>query len=154
MRSRFTLVTPDEPDEPDEYGAPNLESAPFSVSSRSLPGSDRIGFIAVLFMLNGFAWAIAACLVLWGLLGFSQISTTPAYANPWQLALLCPGASWASFRTSRLLKARKREGAWLAAGNCVVSIVTAYASGHTGLSGAFSGVVGLALVGSIWQYLE
>jgi hypothetical protein len=121
--------------------------------SRPLPGTGRLGVVSAYFTLYGLASAaitvgIAAAVLVPGL-GWRIVP-----ANPW---IAVPGSALLTFgfwRTMRLLRERKKDGAVLAAMCLASSTAASLYARETGWLTLGIPFVGLGLLVSVWRHLE
>jgi hypothetical protein len=120
---------------------------------RPLPGTGRLGIVSVYFGLYGLAAAAAT-------VGIGAAILIPAlgrHITPSNPAATLTGAGLLTFgflRTYRLLQQRRRSGALLAALCLAGSIVSGLASTKHDWTAFALPMLGLALLASVWQYLE
>jgi hypothetical protein len=157
MRSRFTLLTPPEPAEP-IYFDPRADAMPASpfMSSKpaaieDLPGAQRLELVAGYFSLNGFLCVLALVIEVVAL-AFKGEFHVASPVNSWAFGTTIAVMSWASFHTARLLRHRRRAGAYTAL-LYFAGTIAAMARGGINAGIALS-VIGLLLTASVWKYLE
>jgi hypothetical protein len=154
MRSRFTLVIPEEelpPDPPpvDAWTEPHEHNE----SLQPAPASGRLVVVSLYFAVSGVLGALATIALAAAIadpsLGFTTTPKNPvvALAAGWLL-------TYGSFRTTYLLSRRTKAGGQLAAACLACSFIGSVQAGQYGWFVLGLPVVGLALLAAAWRHLD
>ena len=154
MRSRFTLVTPEEelaPEPPpfEEWTEPQQDSEPLQPP----PRAGRLSAVSLYFALSGVIGAMATIA-----LGAAIADPTLAFAttpkNPVVALAACWLLTFGSFRTNYLLARRAKAGGHLAATCLACSLIGSVQAGQYGWFVLGLPLVGLGLLASAWRHLD
>ena len=154
MRSRFTLVTPEEelPSEPppfEPWTEPQQDREPL----RPLPGAGRLSAVSLYFAVSGVVGAAATIA-----LGVAIADPSLAFATTPKNPVVALAAGWlltfGSFRTNYLLARRTKSGGYLAVACLACSLIGSVQAGQYGWFVLGLPVIGLALLASAWRHLE
>jgi hypothetical protein len=152
VRSRFTLVTPPEAAEPiylDPRAAP-LVDPPFV----ALPGETRINVVAGFFSFTGVLCGIGASFAALTLLSnyLPLIKAPIPEALVLESTIIGAVTCAANLRTAKLLRGRKRAGAYLA---LIYFAISLFSVGRTGSMFTMAvGVLGVLLTATVWRWLD
>ena len=152
MRSRFTLVTPEEelPLEPPPF-EPWME--PPEPNEQPAPAPGRLAAVSFYFAVSGVLGALATIA-----LGASVADPSLAFATTPKNPVVALAAGWlltfGSFRTSYLLARRMKTGAHLAATCLACSLIGSVQAGQYGWFVLGLPLVGLGLLASAWRHLD
>jgi hypothetical protein len=120
---------------------------------RPLPGTGRLGIVSGCFQLAGLAAAFVTVGIATAAF-LPRLGWTTIPRNPWVALVGATLMTIGYFRTAQLLRARRKAGAELALASLLGLLVT-YSSGAA--PGGFAVSIaagGLALIASVWRYLE
>ena len=125
-----------------------------SIRDRPESGTGRLGVISSYFQLSGVAAATAALPL--AVATFFPRMLPSLSSRPVVPLIGCVLLAFGYLRTSRLLDQRRRSGAQLAALCFMASLAGLFASSADWTSRLTAGVsvIGLAMVASVWKYLE
>jgi hypothetical protein len=117
------------------------------------PGTGRLGVVSAYFQAAGIAGALGVTAIAASIV----LPQFPARTTPANAFVALAGAAlmtFGFFRTSRLLKKRRKVGALFAA-LCFAMPLVGYVSGAApSLGTLIIAGAGLSLVGSVWRHLE
>jgi hypothetical protein len=154
MRSRFTLVIPEEElrTEPPPF-EPWTEPDQHDERLRPAPASGRLTAVSLYFAVSGVLGALATIA-----LGAAIADPSLAFATIPKNPVVALAAGWlltfGSFRTNYLLSRRTKEGGPLAAACLACSLLGSIQAGQYGLLALGLPVVGLALLAFAWRHLD
>ena|SRR5215510_109995 len=154
MRSRFTLVTPEDEllPEPPPF-EPWTELHEPSEPSQPLPGAGRLGVMSLYFAVSGVLGALATIA-----LGAAVADPTLAFSTTPKDPVVALAACWlltfGSFRTNHLLARRTKAGGQLAVACFACSLIGSVQAGQYGWFVLGLPIVGLALLASAWRHLD
>ena len=156
IRSRFTLVIPEEelPTEPppfEPWTEPELHQDDEPLPAA--PATGRLTAASLYFAGSGVLGALATIA-----LGAAIADPSLAFATMPKDPILALAAGWlltfGSFRTSYLLSGRTKSGGQLAAACLAFSLLGSIQAGQYGWFVLGLPIVGLALLASVWRYLD
>jgi len=138
----------------EEATTPPTNRRPSAARQRPEFGTGRIGVISSYFQLSGIAAATAA--IPMAVATFFPRMIPSLSSRPIVPLIACTLLAFGYFRTSRLLDRRRRSGAQLAALCFVASLAGLFTNGADWMVRltAVVSVAGLAMVASVWKYLE
>jgi hypothetical protein len=155
MRSRFTLVIPEEEEAPpetpafDSWTEPHQDSEPLEPA----PPPGRLGAASLYFLFSGVLGALATIAI-----GAAIADPSLAFAtlpkNPVVALAACWLLTFGSFRTNQLLFRRTKSGGLLAVACLACSLIGSLQAGQYGWFILGLPAVGLALLVSAWRHLE
>ena len=154
MRSRFTLVIPEEELQPEPPPfEPWTEPDQHDELLGSVPGAGRLGALSLYFAASGVLGALATIALAVAVADPSlAFTTTPN--NPVLALAACWLLTFGSFRTNQLLSRRTKSGGLLAAACLACSLIGAIQAGQYGWFALGVPVVGLGLLASAWRHLD
>ena len=125
----------------------------FDADGRVLPGTGRLGVIRAYFAIYAAIGVVvtggSVAAVLWPSLG---VKVFPA--NHPMLAIAAAGLfTWGAIQTGRMLRQRRRVGAWAAAVTFAASLAAA-GSPASALATVVINSIGLVLLISVWRHLD
>jgi hypothetical protein len=121
--------------------------------SRPLPGTGRLGVVSAYFTLYGLASAAVTIGVVAAVF-LPRLGWHITPSNPW---IAIPGAAlmtFGFFRTTRLLRQRRRAGATLAAVCVAASLAASFYTRDVSWISLGAPLLGLGLLASAWRHLE
>jgi len=157
MRSRFTLVTPEEEEEelapePPPF-EPWIEPREPNEPSRPLPGAGRLGLVSLYFAVSG-VFAALAMIALGAAVADPSLAFSTTPRDPVVALAACWLLTFGSFRTNYLLSRRTKAGGHLAVACLACSLIGSLQAGQYGWFVLGLPIVGLVLLVSAWRHLE
>ena len=154
VRSRFTLVIPEEELAPDPAPLdPWPETLRDNEPLETAPGSGRLSAVSLYFAFSGVLGALATIAI-----GAAIADPSLAFAtlpkNPVVALAACWLLTFGSFRTTQLLSRRTKVGAYMAVSCLACSLIGSVQAGQYGWFVLGLPVVGLGLLASAWRHLE
>ena len=122
--------------------------------STGLPGEARLGIVRTYFNIVGASAVVGT--VLFVAIGVAAFRSRDAEWVSRGLRSLAGSVLLAAgcIKTAKLLEERRKTGAWLAIAYFVVGLLASITGSARGLLVPSLSVVGLALIASVWQYLD
>ena len=130
----------------------NFESSP-AVAARPLPGTGRLGVVSAYFTVYGVVSGAVAAGMIAAIL-FPRLGWHITPSNPWLAIPVAALLTFGFLRTTRLLRQRKKTGAYLAATCLASSLVASIQAREFGWIAFGLPLVGLGLLASVWRHLE